>query len=283
MKGPLIAAAMVVLGTTGALAADLSARPYTKAPIIAPVHNWTGFYAGANLGGAWTRTSTAYEANDPASAFIFQFINLPANGDRSKSSGIMGGLQAGYNYQFDRSWIAGLETDLQFASIKGSSETSFLGDLERSAASSDIKLFGSVRARLGYLPADNVLVYATGGFAYAQLNNAASLSAINGGNIGPLTVAGYSANCGVSIGLPPTCYTQSPNRLVPGWTVGGGIEYAFAPRWSLKGEYLYANFQETIAPTAVSPSVGAIASSYSAKFSTELNIVRIGFNYKFGH
>ena len=63
--------------------------------------------------------------------------------------------------------------------------------------------------------------------------------------------------------------------------MGGGLEYAFAQNWSLKGEYLFARFQDTLTPTAVNVTPGAVASTYNAKVTTDLNIVRLGVNYKF--
>ena len=57
MKKLALAAAMFALSATAASAADLAARPYTKAPVIAPVYNWTGFYVGLNAGGAWNESN----------------------------------------------------------------------------------------------------------------------------------------------------------------------------------------------------------------------------------
>ena len=284
MRKFLIALAGAAFAATGANAADIAARPITKAPIATPVPNWTGWYGGINLGGGWTNTDVGYSANDPLTAIIFNTaLPLPANGDHVNASGALGGVQLGYNYQFQRNWLVGLETDFQFSGIRGSSTTAYGGGQLFTSVSQDIEYFGTVRARLGYLPTDQLLVYATGGFAYAQLNNAASMFVVGNGNLnGNIPVGGviYSANCGN--GFPSTCYASSSNRLSPGWTVGGGLEYAFAQNWSLKGEYLFARFQDTLTPTAVSIFPGAIPSTYNAKVTTDLNIVRLGLNYKFG-
>jgi outer membrane immunogenic protein len=283
MKKFLIAAALAVFSTTGANAADMAARPYTKAPPVAPSYNWTGFYAGVNVGGGWSSTDASYTANDAfgLNILIPAGINFPANGDRFKASGILGGLQAGYNYQFDRRWVAGLEADFQGADISGSTATQYLGALENTTASNSIKYFGTFRGRLGYLPTDRLLTYVTGGLAYAQLNNATSLNTANGGNVGGSS-GGFSANCGLGAPTTNVCYAGSSSSLTAGWTVGGGLEYAFAPNWSLKAEYLYANFRQSLTAVAPTPAAGNAPSTYGARFITDLNIARVGLNYQFG-
>jgi outer membrane immunogenic protein len=192
-------------------------------------------------------------------------------------------VQFGYNYQFQRNWMVGIETDFQFAGIRGSGATTYTVNAAQAvtAVNQEIEYFGTVRARLGYLPTDQLLVYATGGFAYAQLNNAASMSASAPGINANLPSGGtiYSVNCGN--GFPDTCFASSSSRLSPGWTVGGGLEYAFWQNWSLKGEYLFARFQDTLTPTAISVIPGGTASTYNAKVTTDLNLVRLGLNYKF--
>lgn len=107
MKKSVLAASLVVALSGAAHAADL----YRKAPPPAPVASWTGFYAGVNLGGGWSNTDIGYGTNDPVTAVFFgAAADLPANGDRIRSSGVLGGVQIGYNYQIQRSWVAGIET-----------------------------------------------------------------------------------------------------------------------------------------------------------------------------
>ncbi|MGL4264665.1 MAG: outer membrane protein [Afipia sp.] len=276
MKKSVLAASLVVALSGAAHAADL----YRKAPPPAPVASWTGFYAGVNLGGGWSNTDIGYGTNDPVTAVFFgAAADLPANGDRIRSSGVLGGVQIGYNYQIQRSWVAGIETDFQFASISGSGSTSSYGaGFLSSSASQDIQYFGTVRARLGYLATDTLLIYATGGFAYAQLNNAATLDIAPGGVVNLIGI-GTSTNCGV--GFTPACFAGSSNSLTPGWTVGGGLEYALGQNWSLKGEYLYARFEQTLTAAAVTPTAGTQPNTYTAKFATDLNVVRVGLNHRF--
>lgn len=273
MKNFLIVLAIAVSGATAVQADSVP----TKAPVAAPYYSWTGFYAGLNLGGGWSRTSASYAANDPASAFVNTALNFTANGDRFNAAGISGGVQAGYNYQFDRRWVAGLEADFQGTSISGSSTTPYGAGSFNAIANNSIGYFGTFRGRLGYLATDRLMAYATAGLAYAQLNNGTSLKSTNG--IVVVGLGGFSVTCSAA---QPVCFAGSSNSITPGWTVGGGLEYALAGNWSVKGEYLYANFRDNV--TAVAPAPGALftPSTYGGKFNTDLNIARLGLNYQFG-
>jgi outer membrane immunogenic protein len=279
MKTVTVAATLVALLSGAAHAADL----YRKAPPapVMPVASWTGFYAGVNVGGGWSNTDVGYGTSDPAIAPVFGVIDLPANGDHIGSSGVLGGVQIGYNYQFAPTWVAGVEADFQFADINGSGSTPYFGGALVSSASQDIKYFGTVRARLGYLATDRLLVYATGGFAYAQLNSDVAMTLAPGGAMLIADFAnGTSTTCGV--GFPTnTCFSGASNRLTPGWTAGGGLEYALGHNWSLKGEYLYARFEQTMTAVAVAPLAGMQPNTYTAKFATDLHIARVGLNYRF--
>jgi outer membrane immunogenic protein len=279
MKTIAYAATLIALLSGSAHAADL----YRKAPPapVNPVASWTGFYAGVNVGGGWSNTDVGYGTTDPVVAVFFATfgVDLPANGDRTGSSGVLGGVQIGYNYQFRPTWVAGVEADFQFASINGSGSTSYVGGLALSSASQDIQHFGTVRARLGYLATDSLMVYATGGFAYAQLNNAAAMTVAPGATVNLIGGVGTSTNCGGA--FPNTCFIGSSNSLTPGWTAGGGLEYALGQNWSLKGEYLYAHFEQTVTAAAATPTAGTLPNTYTAKFATDLHIARVGLNYRF--
>lgn len=280
MKNLALAATLVVTLSGAAHAADLT-RKAPPAPVT-PVASWTGFYAGVNVGGGWGNTDVGYAATDPLMQTAFDVISLPANGDRIGSSGVLGGVQAGYNYQFAPTWVAGIEADFQFANINGSGSTPYFGGFLFSSADQNIKSFGTVRARLGYLATDSLLVYATGGFAYAQLNsNVAMTIAPTAGLFinGVVNGVPVSANCGV--GFTTACFAGSSSQLTPGWSLGGGLEYAVGQNWSLKGEYLYARFEQTVTAVAVSPLPGTQPNTYTAKFGTDLHVARVGLNYKF--
>ena len=141
MKKILLATvALVALGATvPALAADLGARhTYTKAPpyVATPIYNWTGFYIGGHVGGAFGGDN-----------------NILAPGFASGNDGrFMGGVQAGYDYQFAPNWVMGLEANYSFLDTSSSFANRGLG---------------SVTGRLGYTwgPA---MLYAKGGYAWAD-------------------------------------------------------------------------------------------------------------------
>lgn len=282
MKRLLVAVTLMIAAHSAAHSADL----VRKAP-PAPVSNWSGWYAGLNVGGGWANTDVGYAPNDALMSFVFSapnFFPLSTNGDRNRSSGALGGIQVGYNYQFAPRWVAGFEADFQGAGIDGRGTTSYLVGQVSTSTSQGIDYFGTVRARLGYLANDRLLIYATGGFAYAQLNNAASTvtnTGFAGGLAGPNGVV-YTFSCGSLNAAPDLCFSGASNGITPGWTAGGGLEYALGQKWSVKGEYLFAQFKETVNVVAVTAAPGSTPASYSANFTTNLNIVRIGLNYKFG-
>jgi outer membrane immunogenic protein len=167
------------LAATPAAAADL----YTKAPAYAAApfsgYNWNGVYVGVNLGYQWGKVT-----------------NWGAEPD-----GLMGGGQVGYNWQVHPNWVLGIEADFQGS---GASDTF-------AAYKFSNPWFGTVRGRAGYAM-NNVLVYATGGFAY-------------GG--GRVEFAGLS---------------ESQTHV--GWTVGGGVEVGLTPNWTAKAEYLYVRLED---------------------------------------
>src|SRR5438445_11645300 len=104
MKKLLLATvALVALGATApALAADLAARPYTKAPppVMAPIYNWTGFYIGGHVGAAFGNDNT--------------FNGLV--GSSNNDARFLGGVQGGFDYQFAPNWVLGAEAQYSFLS-----------------------------------------------------------------------------------------------------------------------------------------------------------------------
>jgi outer membrane immunogenic protein len=278
----IIAAVSTIALLQIASAADMPVKaPVYKAPIaIAPT--WTGFYIGANIGGGWSNRNVDYVANDPAAVLLFSIGGQPPS-TSFKTSGALGGLQVGYNWQFNPKWLVGLETDFNWSGMKGSgSVAGVLGGAIPFTESVDerIKWFGTVRARLGYVPTDNLLTYITGGFAYGRVEHAGSYinnSAILA--IAVVPVGGFSWACsGAS-----TCFAGSSSGVVPGWTVGGGVEYAFWHKWTFKVEYLYVSLEgKSVAETALAFAPGSAPSSFNANYSrTNFNIARVGVNYRF--
>jgi outer membrane immunogenic protein len=122
--------------------------------------------------------------------------------------------------------------------------------------------FGTVRVRLGFEPADRVLFYATGGLAYGEVDSNSS----------------FSVTATSPAGTTTTTASASATNTEIGWTVGGGIEWAFWERWSAKVEYLYIDFG-TFSNTLA--GVGALSTLTASSHVTD-NIFRFGLNYSFG-
>ncbi len=245
------------------MAADiLAARPVVVAP---PPYSWTGVYVGVNAG--YGRSNSELDLSGaPVLCTITLRGCLPATGPvaaiasaaaipavfSTHPTGDMVGGQIGFNYQTGP-WVMGLEADFAWTSIKGSDTQTGLALVGlgppfpalsiSSAATAEQRLnnFGTIRGRLGLLPLDPLLVYATGGLAFGHMKSDMTLTEVCNPN---------PATCFSSAGLLFTPVTASVSKTGIGWTVGGGLEYAFAPGWSVRGEYLYYNLGSTYALTS---------------------------------
>ncbi|SCX87624.1 outer membrane protein [Microvirga guangxiensis] len=165
----LAGVASVTLVAASATAADLPARAAPPAPIIAaaPIFTWTGFYAGVNAGWGW-------RSDDRESVVLGGAVPGTLIFDNNSDGGFTGGAQIGYNYQIG-SFVIGLETDIQWADTDQNVDVAFLpaatpgvfvpGTFDNNLSD----WFGTVRARAG-VAFDRVLIYATGGLAYADDN-----------------------------------------------------------------------------------------------------------------
>ena len=162
--------ALVALGATApALAADLAARPvYTKAPAyVQPIYNWTGFYIGGHVGGAFSGSNSL-------------------EGD----SRFLGGIQGGADYQFGNNWVIGAEVQYSWTGNNNGGVTLPGGVI----VNSNSDQLGSVTGRLGY-SFGPTLLYAKGGYAWKDNNNlTASLAGA------PVALIGGSNNDGYTVG-----------------------------------------------------------------------------------
>jgi outer membrane immunogenic protein len=209
LKNLVLSLAAVAAFSGSALAADLPARTYTKAPLIAePENHWTGFYIfGGAGGGLWDadQSTVVTGAGTPLS------IDQRVGGD-----GWFGTVGAGYDWQFSNAWVGGIFADGQFGSLHGSLNDTVL------AVTGRVKLNDSwaAGARLGYLIAPNVYSYVNAGFTQSYWS---------GSQLGPVS------------GAAAVVSTPSFNRS--GWFVGGGVENNLnifgisAPGWFMKTEY----------------------------------------------
>lgn len=271
MKRLLFTLSALAIGTVAASAADLPAKAYTKAPPpVVPVYSWTGFYVGGNVGYGWGNGDTSF--NPLPTAAGFGSLAPTTLGPNPK--GVLGGAQIGYNWQTG-AWVWGIEADIQGADINGSAAqspiiqfngTSF-GAGSALSTSEKIDWFGTVRGRVGFAAAPQVLLYTTGGLAYGDVKYTANSNFLPAGN---------------------QIYPASISDTRVGWTAGGGVEWAFAGAWSAKFEGLYYDLG-TVSTTAngipglpagACGGTGLCQVGYSWK--TTGAIARVGINYRFG-
>jgi outer membrane immunogenic protein len=226
MKKLVLALAALVAFGGSALAADLPARTYAKAPAMPePVYNWTGFYvSGGGGAGFWDADNSTFLTRG----------GFPQIGNqRQGGDGWFGTVGAGYDWQFNQSWVAGIFADGQFGSLKGSITGVEAGE----AVTGSLKLQDSWAAgvRLGWLVVPSVLTYVNFGFTQ---------SFWSGSQLAPLATTPLIALSPIGV---PNALTPSFNH--GGWFIGGGVENNLnifgiqAPGWFMKTEYRAAFFK----------------------------------------
>ncbi len=235
-----------------AQAADATVPPpQLKAPWQPPVvqpYDWTGLYVGGHLGYAWGRSNwstppdlaSSLDLNQPSDIF-------------TGSGSYFGGLQIGYDFMLANRVVLGVQLDTSFpgfprhgVSIGGTSIFS-TPDIGLASYSESVLHSGTVRGRIGYAP-DNWLFYATGGFAWTY---------------NQLTLTQLADDT-----------TDSPFLWRLGWVAGLGVEWAFAPNWTVNLEYLYTKYGNS---SVMFPNAGL-------QFTSDLSLqqARASLNYRFG-
>src|SRR6266702_1468383 len=196
----LAAVSLVALSAAApAVAADLAARPYTKAPaMVAAIYDWSGFYIGINGGGA-------------SSHATWDLIGVGREGSHDATGGTVGG-QIGYRMQSGQ-WVFGVEGQGNWADFSGSNTSALTGLTDRTKIDS----FGLITGQVGYAW-NNVLVYVKGG------------AAVTGAKYDVRTAAG--------------AFVASSDDTRWGGTIGAGLEYGFAPNWSVGVEYNHIFMQD---------------------------------------
>lgn len=190
--GAIFAAGIIFVSSFAANAADLP-RPTYKGPVYtAPGgFSWSGFYLGLNAGygfgkSSWTNPATSVTTGD------------------FDVKGPVAGLTGGYNFQTG-SWVWGLEGDIDYSGIKGSTTVAC-----PTTCTTKNSWLGTARGRFGYAGWGNWLPYITGGASFGNVK-----MDIGGGT--------------------------GESKTKVGWTAGAGVEYALFGSWSVKGEYLYVD------------------------------------------
>jgi outer membrane immunogenic protein len=236
MKKLLLSSAMFIAVISTASAADLPM--YTKAsPAPAPVlFSWSGFYIGLNAGGKWATVDDTLTAGATSVTF----------NSNTNSSWIAGG-QVGYNWQAPgTSWVFGVEGDIDAQDFNRSLVVATaIGPFvagDTFSIKSDWQ--ASLRGRIGY-GWDRVMLYATGGVAFTDVNRTVGL---------------------VGIG------TFSNDTTRTGATVGGGLEYAFTNNISLGIEGRYSWYGHETFTTSATLVGGACSVVAPCPVSNNVNL-----------
>jgi outer membrane immunogenic protein len=234
---------LAVIGLAApALAADLPARTYTKAPPapLAAVYDWTGFYIGGN-GGYGSARDCRHN------------LTTGANPGCNDATGGVAGGQIGYRWQ-SGGWVYGLEAQGDWADLKGSAQSQALSSPALTRIGSRMDAFGLFTGQIGYAW-NNALVYVKGGAAvtdrrFDYINNATGLVTVS---------TGFATHWG--------------------GTVGAGLEYGFAPNWSAAIEYDHI-FEDKHGVAFTTPAGVVIADTRTSGGDTDLITARI--NYRWG-
>ena len=290
----------IVAGGVMGCSDQTSAAP--KAPLleqrttIDPGHDWSGFYVGGNIGFSWGNVRTRGSETQTQNVSVFSVPGpiLVSSVDSTSASaalthstvtGLVGGALAGYNWQNGK-WLVGLEADFQ-----GSDEraTGRLCTVAGCPAGSTVipvnyKLdwFSTARGRVGFMAADRLLLYATGGLAYGQF-----------------------------VGDVPSFPLGWRSTRI-GWAAGAGAEAALDRHWSVRLEYLYVDLGDvganSLSSTTVSTSANSLrvapplgiappvviappaifntvrTTNLASKFQSRFNdsVIRAGITYRFG-
>jgi outer membrane immunogenic protein len=257
-----LAVALSALCATSVLA--LAESDYSKdmkqvAPPPECDFNWTGFYVGGHFGYGWSTGDTSFEPLPSRALFGL----LDSQSLKPGADGIFGGGQLGYNYQWNK-LVLGVETDFSGSDFNGTKHRSpipanngitFPGTL---TAHEDTDWFGTFRGRFGFAPMCKLLLYGTGGLAYGHTN--------------------YFSNTDFSTNAL-TSYPASADETSLGWTVGGGLEYAIAKRWTVKAEYLYIDLGGKSYIGNPVPANPPFRVRYDSQ--VQEHTVNVGLNYKF--
>src|SRR5262245_10062315 len=230
-----LGAGILALGVTGASAADLGARPITKAPVAAPlaIYDWSGFYIGGHIGGAFADK----DWSDPT---VF-----PSGMGSHHAGGFLAGAQAGFNIHVC-AWVFGSEGDWSWTNADGEHQCD-IGVTCRT----ELNWLATVTGRVGYA-FNTFLLYAKGGVAFVDEDQSVFFSGF------------------------PDFFPATASVTRTGWTVGTGLEWAFAPNWSAKIEYDFMDFgTDSINFAVAGLPVGPL------EIDQQVHVAKAGINYRF--
>ncbi|MER8647329.1 outer membrane protein [Mesorhizobium sp. M0586] len=204
------------------------------APAYAEDTNWTGFYAGAEIGAGFSTPGFEGDAL--------------ATGSQFNDDAFVGGIYVGHDWQHGQ-FVYGAVANLDFLGFNNQSVTHadpvFGGKTD--SYGYDLDWVASARARAGYLASDQILLYGTAGVAVTRVEASSAFNGFLGG-------------------------TDTIRKTRVGGAFGAGVEYAFAPNWSFKTEYSQYLFGKVDVggdggpPVAFKPSFGTLNFGIAYRF-----------------
>jgi outer membrane immunogenic protein len=252
-----VVGSMLLGAAAPALAADLPARTYTKAPVVvpSPVYDWSGFYIGLNAGGGsarscWDLLNVAGVSGTPE-----------REGCHNATGGTVGG-QIGYRWQA-ANWVFGVEAQGNWADFKGSNvDQALVGTV---GDRSKVDAFGLFTGQVGY-GFNNILLYGKGG------------AAVTGDKYG--TFFNVSSVGGITVPVPAGQDFASASVTRWGGTVGAGVEFGFAPHWSVAVEYDHLFMGSRNVSLNFLPPGSGLSTINHISQNVDIGTVRV--NYGFG-
>jgi outer membrane immunogenic protein len=248
----LLGAVGAIAMATSASAADLAARPYTKAPaVVAAAFDWSGFYIGGHAGYGWA-TEDHTDLLPGTGFWTFGPAGIFGGVQRVKPEGAVYGGQAGYNWQAGN-WVLGVELTGSGTSMRRTDNSIFFPVTDRLSAS--IESTFTAAGRVGYA-FNNWLPYIKGGYAGAQLN------------VRNFDIFGSHLD---------------DNTWRNGYVVGAGLEYGFAQNWIIGVEYNYMDFgTQSFAGNRISSAGTVVTPAERFDDTLKISTVTARLSYKFG-
>lgn len=232
----------VFLGSANAADMPLKAPP-------PPAPSWTGFYIGVNGGAGWATAASSINFAGLAIAGVGAFGGGSFPIASHELNGFLGGGQVGYNWQTGNI-VLGVEGDGDWANITGTAPCILV-----LSCGDTVNWTADATARIGVLPMSNMLIYVKGGAAWVGETHTLSAS-----------IGGVTLN-------------SSLTTTKTGGLLGIGTEYLFAPHWTAKIEYDYADYGSHT--DSLTLAVAGLSASVPVQTSLQMSTVRAGVNYHF--
>ena len=255
-----------------ASAADMPARApaVAPAPYVAPLFTWTGFYVGVNAGAAWHGNDSCPSLYNYSGGVLGTRYTAFAPGCNNDNTAFTGGFQAGFNWQMG-ALVFGIEGDANWISNDNKRGfNNYVGPTGIGSAytysldgNPQSNFLGGIRGRLGWA-FDRAMLYIAGGAAFRNSGSDEAIVAYN------------------SSGVQVAIFAPNSSRDNVGWSLGGGLEWAFTNNVSLKLEYMHSQFNngDNVYLSSYSGYTGYAFVRDSRRDS--IDVARIGINYRFG-